>query len=69
LEARGVIVPNYMASIMDEDTDGLVEVDLRTLPTPRLADLLAEACENYDLELVVTIAGVIKSRDGGSSYD
>lgn len=52
----------YTASIAAADESGLVDVDIRTLHTDRLARLTAEAAEAGDTDLYAIATEVLASR-------
>jgi hypothetical protein len=48
---RTAMTNPYLISVVDEDSDGLVQVDLRSLSTERLRQLLLEAVGAGDWKL------------------
>jgi hypothetical protein len=56
------ITRDYSADVLDADGDGLVTIDVRTLPADRLRALHAEAAAAGDDELTDTIAELLRGR-------
>jgi len=54
---------DFTATILSDDGEGQVEVDLRTLDTDRLEVLRVEAGAGGDTEMVATITGILGDED------